>query len=304
MATNPMQRKARNSFLLGMLVMLVIAGLVIALLFMQLLQSKKEEAAKLKVYVLNRDVRSGDAIDSSMFTELTVDASTVPSNAIGDVTTLTDVVAKVDLKANAIVTRDLITESDQQLTDDLRKQEYNMLTLPMDLATGDYIDIRIHFPNGQDFIVVSKKKVEIPQIAGVDSSDTIWVNLTEAETLQMSCAIVEAYKVLGTRIYVDKYVEAGLQEAAIPTYTPNRETTVLIESNPNIVEDVRNEIKNRYSPETRNDNITPMVDEAGQEGETNLQTKVEESITNSENARKEFLDSLSTPAVDETTTTN
>ena len=33
MATNPMQRKARNSFLLGMLLMLVISGAIIALLF-------------------------------------------------------------------------------------------------------------------------------------------------------------------------------------------------------------------------------------------------------------------------------
>ena len=31
MATNPMQRKARNSFLLGMLLTLVIAGAVISL---------------------------------------------------------------------------------------------------------------------------------------------------------------------------------------------------------------------------------------------------------------------------------
>ena len=30
MATNPMQRKARNSFLLGMLITLVIAGAIIA----------------------------------------------------------------------------------------------------------------------------------------------------------------------------------------------------------------------------------------------------------------------------------
>ena len=35
MATNPMQRKARNSFLLGVLVTLLIATLVIALLLIQ-----------------------------------------------------------------------------------------------------------------------------------------------------------------------------------------------------------------------------------------------------------------------------
>ena len=39
MATNPMQRKARNSFILGMLVMLVICGVIIAFLFIQIIVS-------------------------------------------------------------------------------------------------------------------------------------------------------------------------------------------------------------------------------------------------------------------------
>ncbi len=50
MATNPMQRKARNSFLLGMLVTLVITGAIIALLFMQLMnKTKKEQEDKIKM---------------------------------------------------------------------------------------------------------------------------------------------------------------------------------------------------------------------------------------------------------------
>ena len=48
MATNPMQRKARNSFLLGMLVTLVITGAIIALLFMQLMNKTKKEQEDIK----------------------------------------------------------------------------------------------------------------------------------------------------------------------------------------------------------------------------------------------------------------
>ena len=62
MATNPMQRKARNSFLLGMLVMLLIAGVIIAFLFIQLMNKTKKEQEELKlstnVYVLKQDVKS------------------------------------------------------------------------------------------------------------------------------------------------------------------------------------------------------------------------------------------------------
>ena len=42
MATNPMQRKARNSFILGMLVMLVICGVIIAFLFIQITNLNKK----------------------------------------------------------------------------------------------------------------------------------------------------------------------------------------------------------------------------------------------------------------------
>ena len=62
------------------------------------------------------------------------------------------------MKANTLITTDLISKSDNMVQDDVRKQEYNVVVMPVDLATGDYIDIRLMLPNGQDFIVVSKKK--------------------------------------------------------------------------------------------------------------------------------------------------
>ena len=45
MATNPMQRKARNSFLGGMLITLIITGAIIAFLIIQLMDIKKKEDA-------------------------------------------------------------------------------------------------------------------------------------------------------------------------------------------------------------------------------------------------------------------
>ena len=171
-----------------------------------------------------------------------------------------------------------------------------MLVLPTDLQTGDYVDVRILFPSGQNFIVVSKKEVEIPNIAGVDSLDTIWMELREDEILHMSCAIVEAYRAPGTKLYVTKYTEAGMQEASTPTFPVNKETSELISNNPNIVPKAKDEINARYSQNDsariRNEYINSEINAAGEQGESNLQTKVNESITNSKNSRKEYLDSL------------
>ena len=361
MATNPMQRKARISFLLGMVVMLLISGIVIAFLFMQLsdFQNKEKENKKqsVQVYVLNQDVSSGQVITTDMFVMQTVNRNLVPSNATSDLSvienyalqdkegndvyTKTDnnkntslyirrnnreyelkvedetdnyyievndekeyvelnnvpLIAKVDMKVNTVITKDLINKSDNVITDDVRKQEYNVFVLPMDLMTGDYIDVRLMLPSGQDYIVVAKKEVEVPNIAGVDSLDTIWINLGEDEILSLSSAIVDAGRINGSKLYVTKYAEAGMQEAATPTYVASAETATLINRDPNIVERAKEALIERYrnvdSTDIRNNYLNKEVEKAGEDGDLRQQTQMQESIQNSQDARKEYLDSLS-----------
>ena len=88
MAINPMQRKARNSFLLGMLLMLIISGAVIAILFMQLIgqsnKAKEESGEMKKVYMLTQDVKSGQVITEGMLSLKEVYSNYIPQNAIGD----------------------------------------------------------------------------------------------------------------------------------------------------------------------------------------------------------------------------
>ena len=85
MAVNPMQRKSRNSFLLGIIITLLITGIVIIFLFLQLKKVKDEQAAAAallaNVYTLNQDVKSGQILTEDMFSLKSVDRTTIPSNA-------------------------------------------------------------------------------------------------------------------------------------------------------------------------------------------------------------------------------
>jgi hypothetical protein len=206
------------------------------------------------------------------------------------------IISKVDLYKNSIITTEMVVKSNEKTTDDLRKQEYNMLVLPTQLQTGEYIDVRLALPSGQDYIVVSKKQVEIPQISGVDSEDTIWIKMTEDETIIMNNAIVDAYRISGAKLYVTTYTEAGTQNAATTTYVPNLETAQLIKNDPNIVETAREALWNKYNSSTyastRNDVLNGAISNSGDEGEANVKTKVEESITNTKDERKQYLQSL------------
>ena len=76
MASNPMQRKSRTSFFLGMLLMLIIAAIVVALLYMKIQDQKKKlkeyTQTTTSVYVLNQDVVSGQVLTMDMFTTKTI----------------------------------------------------------------------------------------------------------------------------------------------------------------------------------------------------------------------------------------
>ncbi len=367
MATNPMQRKARNSFLLGMLLMLIICGLIIAFLFIQLknYQDKEKAVVKVKIAVLKEDVKAGQIITSSMLTKKDIDKTLIPENAIGDEQTLknyslqdkqgnevsskvengenvlyltknnTDyklekddsgsyyiernnnkeyiqlntvpVVAKVSLKKNAVLTRDTISKGNNTTSDDVRRQEYNVVVLPTQIQSGDYVDIRLSLPNGQDYIVVAKKDVEIPEVDGTPSETTMWMNLTENEILSMSSAIVDAAKVQGSKLYATTYTEPGIQNAATPTYTTSKEVLKQIADDQNIVEQAKNELANRYNQSAR-ETIDAAIQSNGEKAETGLTTSVQESITKTQEERKKYLDALesqpSTTSSSSTTTSS
>lgn len=361
MATNPMQRKARMSLVLGIFLGLLIGGAVIVLLFMKLKGYQDKEKQDLSnmadVYVLNQDVKTGQEVTPNMYSVLKVNKSTVPSDAITSQTKAvienyrlqdkdgnavqtkvdngtaimyitinnkayklinregTDnyyiekdgeqvdielnrvpLRAKVTMAKNTVLTKELVGQGVNSLADDVRREEYNSFLLPMDLATGDFVDVRLMTPSGQNFIVVSKKEVEVPNISGADSVDTVWMNVTEDEILALSGAIVDSYRMEGSKLYVDKYTDAGMQEAATPTYVISDDVATLLKNDPNILDKAKNALAKRYtsdsSVELRKDYINATINK-NDNADDDVTTKMQDSIKKSQDSRKQYLDSLS-----------
>ena len=310
MAMNPMQRKANNSFLLGILITLLITGIIIAFLIFQISNLNKEmkdiEAEKVSAYVVADTIKSGETLDESklVFDEITlggVDTSnlvttlnmeTVLDPTTGDEIDVYTQKAKVDLNPGTILTNDLLYE-DEALTSDVRTQEYNVIIPQSQLQTGEYIDVRLRLPDGQDLIVVSHKQVTVPEFEdGTLSTNNILMDLTEKEILMMSCAIVESYQMQGSMLYATKYVEPGIQEAATPTYLPNDVTITLIHNDPNIVQEAKNELITRYNENS--DTIRPGINNAvnNEDAADNVVDKTEEEITGLQEQREQYIESI------------
>ena len=357
MVSNPMQRKSKNSFILGLVLGLFIVVAVAAIFIMRIRalndKVKKLEGDRRKVYVLNQDVKSGELIADddigSVFKQIEVDVNTIPKGATtnlekiqsyssvdedgnriltlvdtsgqknkyveidGERYLLTDkdgkyfaninneekeiklqntaLVAKIDMNKNTIVTASMFALTDDFESNDLRYQEYNIISLTSKIKDGSYIDIRLRLPNGLDYIVVSKKRVEIPQVEGMDN--TIWLKMTEAETLIMSEAIVESYMLEGSMLYATEYVTPGTQESAVPTFVANESTINLIQTNQNIVQEAKTEIRNRYDSDrigTRNRINTEITN--ADKATDNAISKTQAEITTRQSMRKSYLESL------------
>ena len=205
----------------------------------------------------------------------------------------TPYIAKININENTIITSDMLALG-ELLTDDIRKQEYNAVVLPTDLTSGDYIDIRMMLPNGQDFVVLSKKMIELPMINGMESESTIWLEMSEDEILTMSCAIVEAYRINGSKLYATKYKDPGYQEAAAITYPISAEVRQLILSDPNVTEKPEYELQQRYTNALKNIREGYIHKEMEKEGNSaeNVPGKINESVVKTQEERKKYLQSI------------
>ena len=63
----------------------------------------------------------------------------------------------------------------------------------------------------------------------------------------VSNAIIDAYKIVGSKLYVTRYTEPGIQKASEPTFPANKDVMSLINANPNIVEEARQALWARYN---------------------------------------------------------
>ena len=294
MAVNPMQKKARNSFLLGMIITLIVCAIIGVILYIAVIgpenKESKEKGTATKAYALNRDVKSGQEITADMLSPINTYSNLIPQNYI-DSTILTSVesgkkvVAKVDLYKNTILTASTVTTEENTVTKDVRTMEYNMLTLPINLTIGDYVDIRITFPDGQDFIVIAKK--EIKNIQG----NTVTFDMSEADIVMLNSAIVESYIMKASNIYIAKYVEPGMQEKAANTYVPTAEVMRLIETDSNIVSTAKNELTSRFDANIRNQ-MNSTVNQYSEQGLTNVEEGIQKQIEDAKKAREEYLSSL------------
>ncbi|TVX93099.1 hypothetical protein [Paenibacillus agilis] len=186
----------------------------------------KEE--KQQVWVLAKSKVAGSRLHTSDLRQIELPKRLIPKHVL-EPKDLKGTIAKIDLAAN-IPLIDSMIGSEGSTGQDIRWIETSVIQLPLALEPDQVIDVRIRYPDGQDYVVLSHKKVH--RIQGT----TVWFHMSEHELLTMSSACVDAY-LNGGQIYAVRYVDAYVQEQAIVNYPVNQHVTQLINNNPNLIKD-------------------------------------------------------------------
>lgn len=277
------KRTTRQYFIVALICIVVIGGAAIFTSAVVTGQIKEEYQALLtkahydikinqrNVYVATSEIMGGNYITEDNVEKKTVYASQPEKIYITD----KDIgkIALVDIPVGTQLINSMLT--DKEISSELRELEYNVIYISSNIANNDTVDVRISYPNGENYVVLSKKAIK----GVVSETATCYLWLEEEELLRMSAAIVDAGLYSGTKLSVTKYVEPNIQQASAVTYTPSLSILALLESDPNIVErysqelnkEVRKALENRLakSMETdvsaiswdtnSNDNILPAT---------------------------------------------
>lgn len=170
--------------------------------------------------------------------------------------------AIIDMNEGLTVMKNMVTPV--EIATDTREYEIQVCNLMVDQRENDYVDIRIMFPDGSDYLVLPKK-----QIKNLSMDECIfWTYLNEEEILRMASATIDAFTVTGTKIYTTRYVESNLQQEAVPTYLVNA-----------TVNDMMNPSSMHYDNNLLTKAITTLNAEARQIMEENLSHLSEEKLT-------------------------
>lgn len=194
--------------------------------------------ARESILVLAKDLQPGSKIEEMDLMIVQFDKDLIPEGALSNKEDVIGKELKIGKTATTIITENDVYEKNN-LKADQRERQFSYISLPDKLISGDYVDIRILFPTGQDYIVLSKKRItDLEKVLDTNNTitkQTIWTILDEEEIKRMGSAVVDAY-VNGGEIYANEYIEPYLQEAAQVNYPENANVLAYITEDVGIID--------------------------------------------------------------------
>jgi hypothetical protein len=195
--------------------------------------------------------KPGQEITPSDLTKQSIPESFINDSFVLDQSKLVGRLFKIALYPGTPITSDAVME--EKLVDSTRDVDITAARWPVGMGVGDFVDLRITYPFGQDYVVLSHVRIQ-------DITDkALKVYLDELNQHRYLGALVDYYinRDKGTDLYFTKYIEPGLQDPAVIYYAVPQEIQTTMALDPNIVDQAAAAV---------NQNIRYMIESAIAEG--------------------------------------
>lgn len=180
------------------------------------------------VYQVSTKVYSGKEIKESDLIAVSVPVSTVSDASITDMSELVGKYYKVNVNPGTILSKDMLMEEFDG-TKMKYTRELKLSSVPVSTIPGDYIDLRLLIPNGEEYVVFSHKKIERMY------DTTITIKVSEEEHALLNSLISDLGQYNSYCIcYAVKYLEPGNDTDTVAYYPVQHEMENYIRFNPNI----------------------------------------------------------------------
>ena len=186
--------------------------------------------SEVTVYTVTDAVKAGDEIKEENIEEMKMYSSLLTEQYVTDINDIVGRYFKIAVNPGTPIMQNMAM--DEELVDSMRDRDIILDRLTVGLEVGDYIDVRMTMPYGDDYVVLSHKR-----IYGI-SEGSIKLHLTELEWNIYQGALIDYFlnKEYGCTIYGDRYIEPGIQQEAVNFYAVPTNIAALLQKNPNIVD--------------------------------------------------------------------
>lgn len=218
-----------------------------------------EYGPRVTCYSVAGTVKAGDEITEDSLAEMSIPESVVSEDYIQDPGQIVGKYYKISVNPYTPITTEMVME--EELDDTVRDRDIVLCNLSVGTLPGDYIDIRITYPYGEDYVVLPHKR-----IVSINEN-TIKMYLNEAEWHIYQGAMVDYWSQMdkGAVIYGARYLEPGVQEIAESYYSVPENIKAMIILDPNIFDKALDQVN-----DTLRKGIDRLLNSSGEEGDDPL----------------------------------
>ncbi|MCT4612799.1 MAG: hypothetical protein N4A47_05460 [Clostridia bacterium] len=180
--------------------LIISLGVIYILVFLFINNTEKDhknDIEEVSVFIANKLIKAGDRLEINNIDSIVVREDLVPKNRMEVFGKNKDIIAKIDIYPNTLMTKDMLLE--KNVSEDLRYQDFKGIEVLSDLEAGEYIDVR-YKNNETDLAILCKKEViEI---------DNKYIKLMTNEKERQKYAKFSGNK---GQFYIVKYIEPFYQ---------------------------------------------------------------------------------------------